>query len=215
MHAPNHLVREGQELCKAPRLSHSFKNYMFGSPPFQKCYKGFWFGAGGTWHTKPNQTSTHTSITKTRTRSFKFKQKNLRASRADRTKSTSLPLFIVSLADRPILPANSTIFWTVADFAQLPPVPRKLSLSPPRPGRPLLAPHRSLAASRWAMGISSSRCDSPFATIQQFLSPLIPKQALKGRSNFPLHTRDPPNFVLKGRNESQCILFTGIYLGIS
>lgn len=71
--APKHFVKEGQELCKTPRVSHSFKIKCLDSAPsphplqkaFQKCYKGFIFmewreGQGDrtqrwTWHTtKPH-----------------------------------------------------------------------------------------------------------------------------------------------------------------
>lgn len=118
-------VKAGQELCKVPRVSRSFKIKCLDSAPsphplqkaFQKCYKVFIFmgwreGQGGqdTEVDTAYNITTYICITRTRTRSLHFKQKNLRASRAGRTKSTSLPLFLVSLADRPILPANSTIF---------------------------------------------------------------------------------------------------------
>lgn len=115
---------EGQELCKAPRISNSFKITCLDPPCLGKLstsvIKAFIWGRGNATHNKTKLIHTHARITRTRTRSLNFKQKNLRASRADRTKSTSLPLFIVSLADRPILPANSTIFWMVTDSAQLP-----------------------------------------------------------------------------------------------
>lgn len=125
VHAPKHLVK-GQSYAKH-WVSHSFKTKCLNSAPsrhplqkaFQRIIKALFLWGGGKdrW---PHNKNTYTCITRTRTRSLHFKQKNLRASRAGRTKSTSLPLFIVSLADRPTLPANSTFFWTVTDSAQLP-----------------------------------------------------------------------------------------------
>lgn len=141
---------------------------MSGSPPprkaFRKCYKGFYLGQGEC-NTQQNKTTTHTHtrITRTRTRSLNFKHKNLRASRADRTKSTSLPLFIVSLADRPVLPANSTIFWMVTDSAQL---PQSLGSSP--------CPLRGPATHSRPLTKTSQPLDEPQASAAPSATLLLP-----------------------------------------
>lgn len=106
----------------------------------------------------------------------------------------------MSLADRPVLPANSTVSEQWRILLSYPGPSEALSASvPSKAWPPTPAPHPS--PQPWASAAPSATVLMPH---QPVLSPLIPKEAPTGRSNFPLHTTDPG-----------CILFTAIYFGTS